>query len=121
MPCPVDQRRPQAPKVARVVFSDVVRFVGTLGETDRDGYLKEVEQSDLRDKNRHWLEPLVDDPIVVIGERCTNGQHRACPLRFSGATLAVLVSNTEELGEEADDWVVATQRIRAGCTSSFSA
>jgi hypothetical protein len=42
------------------------------------------------------------DSIRIRNKRYSNGQHRACALRFSGANRAVIEVDIELLGEETE-------------------
>ena len=54
---------------------------------------------------RGWLCSLFDDPVFIGGGSYTNGQHRGCALRFSGAERAAINTRDESLGMVCDDWV----------------
>jgi hypothetical protein len=51
-----------------------------------------------------WLESLFRDPVFIGGGSYTNGQHRGCALRFSGAERAAVVVGYEFLDEFSTDW-----------------
>jgi hypothetical protein len=65
-----------------------------------------------------WCRSLFVDPIVCRpkGRRVTNGQHRACALRASGAALCVVDVGDRYVGEPrpGDPW-----RRAAGDIASF--
>jgi hypothetical protein len=106
----VDRSRCRYHRANWLTIADVAaRIVDALGVADREAYLEEVKRSGIQGKDRFWLESLFEDPIVVTGGRYSNGQHRACALRFSGSARAVVVTDTEKLGEEPDDWVMISE------------
>lgn len=66
-----------------------------IGKADREKYLQEVERSGLRKRDRRWLDSLFRDPVSIGDGSFTNGQHRGCALRFSGARKAAVVTDHE--------------------------
>jgi hypothetical protein len=78
--------------------------VDALGRTDREDYVTAARQVRLRRKDRSWLWSLFADPVIIGGGSYTNGQHRGCALRFSGAERAAVVTGTESIGEQNVDW-----------------
>ena len=81
-----------------------VRILENLGPREPKDYLAAAERIRLRRRDRPWLFSLFRDPIIIVSSSYTNGQHRGCALRFSGAERAVVVTGTESLGEENADW-----------------
>jgi hypothetical protein len=57
----------------------------------------------IAEDDRGWLESLFFDPIDVAGGSYTNGQHRGCALRFSGAARAAVVTGDEFVETVYDD------------------
>ena len=56
--------------------------------------------SDLR-----WLVSLFEQPVIVTGGGYTDGQHRGCALRLSGAPRAVVVTGSEDVPlPRLNDW-----------------
>lgn len=81
-----------------------VRIIETLGRRDPDDYASAARDAPLRGRDRGWLVSLFSDPIYIGGGAYTNGQHRGCALRFSGAKRAAIATDDEILGEECTDW-----------------
>jgi hypothetical protein len=88
----------------RAIADESVRILKAVGPADTDVYAEAAERSRLRGRNRRLLQSLFDDPVVVVGGGFTNGQHRGCALRFSGATHTALVVGDERLGDEEIVW-----------------
>jgi len=88
----------------KAIADESVRIIEALGRQDANAYVAEARRSLLPETDRNWLVSLFDDPVVVRGRSYTNGQHRACALRFSGAYQAAIVTEYESLGEESEDW-----------------
>jgi hypothetical protein len=86
------------------IADESVRIVEELGARDQDDYLEAAERSALRDDDRGWLESLFFDPVDIAGGSYTNGQHRGCALRFSGAAKATVVTGDEFVETVVDDW-----------------
>lgn|GEM_PF-3636022 len=88
------------------IADESVRVIGELGphKVD-DNYLVEAEKSRLPGRDKEWLLSLFYDPVIVDGGSYTNGQHRGCALRFSGAARAAVVTDLESLGSASADWV----------------
>lgn len=93
----------------RAVADESVRIVAALGRRDEEDYLEAVASSALAERERDWLETLFSDPVDIAGGSYTNGQHRGCALRFSGAQRAAVVTGDESLGEVVDDWTYEGQ------------
>ena len=81
---------------------EVIEAVGLSAATE--DYIQTAEGKELDDDDRHWLLSLFTEPIIVIGGDYTDGQHRACALRFSGAARAAVVVDEKSLGSVVDDW-----------------
>jgi hypothetical protein len=75
-----------------------------LGRCDPIDYVVAAEALHLAEREEWWLTSLFDDPILIGGDGFTNGQHRACALRFSGAERAAIHVADESLGLECIDW-----------------
>lgn len=86
------------------VADESVRIIERLGPVAPEAYIYEANRSKLDEQDRRWLASLFCDPIDVAGGGFTNGQHRACALRFSGAERAALVVGDENLGAEEVVW-----------------
>jgi len=87
------------------IADESVRIVEELGRRDASDYRAGARRSALPETDRAWLESLFWDPVDVAGGGYTNGQHRGCALRFSGARRAAVVTDLEYLGEEEDNWI----------------
>lgn len=83
------------------------RLIDTLGRVAEDDYVNAARASKLRKKDRGWLVSLFSDPVFIGGGGYTNGQHRACALRFSGADRVPVSIGDELLGQECVDWTYA--------------
>ncbi|MCU1494509.1 MAG: hypothetical protein JWO62_2273 [Acidimicrobiaceae bacterium] len=88
----------------RAIADESVRIVEGLGVRDQEEYLAAAVRSGLGEDNLGWLKSLFFDPIDVAGGSYTNGQHRGCALRFSGAAKAVVVTGDEFVETVDDDW-----------------
>jgi hypothetical protein len=93
----------------RAIADESTRIVGSLGRCNIDDYEREVESSALKEREKGWLASLFGDPVVIEGESYTNGQHRGCALRFSGARRAAVVIGYETIGQECTDWTYEGQ------------
>ncbi len=89
----------------KTIADESVRILRRIGHENPDRYRAEVRKSKLPQRDRRWLDSLFADPIFVNGGTYTNGQHRGCALRFSGATHAAIHTNDESLGTVCNDWV----------------
>ncbi|MHB1526757.1 MAG: hypothetical protein ACYCZN_10845 [Candidatus Dormibacteria bacterium] len=87
----------------RSIANQGVAVLEELGARDDKDY-EEAARKRLRGQDRGLLESLFRDPILVGRGGYTNGQHRGCALRFSGAERAVVVIGTEESGEFEYPW-----------------
>jgi hypothetical protein len=88
----------------RAVADESVRIIQRLGQVDSEVYVDEADRSNLDDKARWLLHLMFAMPINVAGGEFTDGQHRSCALRFSGATHAALVVGVRSLGSEEEVW-----------------
>ena len=88
----------------RAIADESVRIIDLLGRRDPEDYAAAARRSPLRKTDRRWLVSLFADPIVIGRSSYTNGQHRGCALRFSGADRAAVVCGYESLDEECVDW-----------------
>ncbi|MHB1510135.1 MAG: hypothetical protein ACYCST_12225 [Acidimicrobiales bacterium] len=88
----------------KAIADESVRIIETLGELSSDDYVAESVRSPLNPDDREWLASLFNDPVRVGDGSYSNGQHRGCALRFSGAERAAVVTGYETLGEECTDW-----------------
>ncbi len=79
--------------------------VRILAGSESDGErLAEAVRSALPEVERRWLVSLFDDPVRIGGDSYSNGQHRGCALRFSGAQRAAINVRDEATGIESTDW-----------------
>jgi len=81
-----------------------VEILNRLGRCDPEEYADAAESMGLEDQDERWLVSLFADPIFIGGGGYTNGQHRACALRFSGAARAAIAIDDEVLGKVCTDW-----------------
>jgi len=88
----------------REIADESVRIIERLGRRDAEDYAHAAEQSPLRERDRGWLASLFNDPIFIGGGSYSNGQHRGCALRFSGAERAAIATGDESLGTKNVDW-----------------
>lgn len=93
------------------IADESVRIVDKVGRLKPEGqYLREARQSNLSDGDQswdsdlRWLISLFEQPIIIAGGGYTDGQHRACALRFSGAPRAVVVVGNEDVATRKNDW-----------------
>lgn len=90
----------------RAIADESVRILDACGDrADSDEYLDAVRRSPLADIEKRWLRSLFGDPVFIGGGSYTNGQHRGCALRFSGAERAAIHTSDESLGMLCIDWV----------------
>jgi hypothetical protein len=89
----------------KAIADESVRIIESLGRRDREDYDAEAERSTLAEEDRRWLVSLFAAPIVIGADMYTNGQHRGCALRYSGADRAAVVTGDESLGEELPEWI----------------
>ncbi|MDQ6884217.1 MAG: hypothetical protein M3077_08295 [Candidatus Dormibacteraeota bacterium] len=81
-------------------------IVASVDGRDPAAYLAAAEAVRLPNRDKIWLLSLFYDPIVLStdGEGYTNGQHRGCALRFSGAERAAVVVDFEAIVDDFADW-----------------
>jgi hypothetical protein len=89
----------------QTIANESVRILSRLGQRDADDYTAAALSVRLPNEEKRWLHSLFDDPVDVCGGGYTNGQHRGCALRLSGADRAAVVVDEESLGETSTDWV----------------
>lgn len=88
----------------RAIADESVRILETLGPQEPGSYIAAARASTLCEPEDGFLMSLFYDPVFIGGGSYTNGQHRGCALRFSGAERATVVTGTESLGTVCDDW-----------------
>lgn len=86
------------------IADESVRVIEALGRRDAQDYVEAAQHAHLRRDDLRWLVSLFADPIVVKDHSYTDGQHRGCALRFSGAHRAAVITGEEYLGEVSADW-----------------
>lgn len=75
------------------------------GDAPRETIRRAVSSARLGAPDQRWLSSLFVDPVVVTGgSSYTNGQHRGCALRFSGADRAAVVVGYRETDETEAVW-----------------
>lgn len=82
------------------------RIVDELPGVGDPDYLSAARNWPLLDRDRAWLMSLFFHPIVLDDDRkgYTNGQHRGCALRSSGADRAAVVVDGELTQYDDADW-----------------
>jgi len=89
----------------RWIADESVRIIAELGHAEVGDYIDAVDQMEGFDEKHLWLRTLFHDPVDIAGGEFTNGQHRACALRFSGARSAAMVVEDEYRGDEEQVWI----------------
>jgi hypothetical protein len=89
------------------VADESARIIGLSRVVEVEDFIGAAQRSSLPPQDRRWLTSLFVDPIVLANRSYTNGQHRGCALRFSGAKQAAVVIGYELLGEEPEPMRVA--------------
>jgi hypothetical protein len=89
------------------ITNESVRIVEALGEQDTERYVVDANHSYLTGSDRRGLVSLLTHPIDIRGGGYTDGQHRACALRFSGAARAAVVVREALVRQSCEDWVYA--------------
>jgi hypothetical protein len=86
------------------IADESARIVEVVGPLQPAGYyIQEARQSNLGSGDLswggdlRWLLSLFESPIIISGGAYTDGQHRGCALRFSGAELAAVVTRYENV------------------------
>lgn len=80
------------------IATTAVRIVYERGSQPTDHDISEVaEEAKLSKKNCMWLRSLFGDAIFIEGGSYTNGQHRGCALRVSGAPEIVVRCDGPEI------------------------
>lgn len=79
----------------KAIADESVRIITAFGQRQATVYATAAGQSPLPPEDRRWLWSLFDTPIHIDDGSYADGQHRACALRFSGATAAAVVVRTE--------------------------
>jgi hypothetical protein len=87
------------------IADESVRIITELGHVEPGQYIDAVDRIKRHRKDRSWLHSLFGDPIFIGGGGFTNGQHRACALRFSGATHAAMVVDDDHRGDDEQIWI----------------
>lgn len=89
----------------KLVADTSVELVLQLGgRADTSDYIEPVSKLCLPSMEKKWLASLFRDPIVVSGGQYTNGQHRGCAARFSGAERVAVVVDSELTTVEPTVW-----------------
>lgn len=88
----------------KAIADESVKIITTLGVQDTAGPYEGEANKRLSGRDRIWLASLFYDPIVVSDGSYTNGQHRGCALRFSGADRAAVVVGDEPTGKFEYPW-----------------
>jgi len=88
----------------QAIAKESVRIIAALEHQDAWAYRDAAQRSHLPGSDRWWLVSLFDDPIKIGGGSYSDGQHRGCALRFSGAAQAAVVVRSELIGRRNTDW-----------------
>ena len=90
----------------RAVADTSVAVVMSVDGSDPAAYVSAAEAVRLPKREKMWLLSLFHDPIVLSQDRAeyTNGQHRGCALRFSGADRAAVIVDFETIVEDVAEW-----------------
>jgi hypothetical protein len=90
------------------IADESIRVVEVVGKLKPDGYYKEeARKSALGKEDLKWLVSLFEHPVIISGGGYTDGQHRGCALRFSGASQAAVVTSHERVVTRKNDWQYA--------------
>jgi hypothetical protein len=82
-----------------------VRVLQDCGvHADLDDYMTAVYRAGLTGQDQAYLASLFSDPIDIAAGGYSNGQHRACALRFSGARAAAIITSRKSVGMHNIDW-----------------
>lgn len=88
----------------KAIANASARIINEVGVADSDEYLAATDKKWMRRRDRRWLRSLFFDAIDISANAYTNGQHRGCALRFSGAAQAAVVTRDEFVCEYSTDW-----------------
>lgn len=88
----------------KAVADASVEILKQLGRKDPNKYIAWVDRSDLTHHEKRWLQSLFKDPVTLGESQYSDGQHRGCALRFSGADRAVVRVRDEFVGQVSSDW-----------------
>jgi hypothetical protein len=87
------------------VANESARIVEIVGRLKPPGdYIEEARHSNLHGEDLRWLASLFETPIIIGGGWYTDGQHRGCALRFSGAPRAAVVTGYGSVATRRNDW-----------------
>jgi len=94
------------------IANESVRVVEAVGRLKtRNDYLSEARRGALGGQEEklgsdlRWLVSLFEKPVIISGGVYTDGQHRGCALRFSGAPRAAVVTGSARVALPAlNDW-----------------
>lgn len=88
----------------KAIVEQAIDIIATLGRQDEDAHVQAAMKAALPEVERAWLVSLFRDPVRIHPRGFTNGQHRACAMRFSGADKAIVVRRDQRLGTVCTDW-----------------
>ena len=89
----------------RAIAHESVRILEKLGDQNEDAYIATAGRWRRRTRDGRWLVSLFSQPDVVTKGAYSDGQHRGCALRFSGAARAAVATRYELAGRESGDWI----------------
>ena len=88
----------------RAIAEASVQIIEAAASSDRTQLAKIARSFRIPDVERRWLVSLFRDPLVIHQRQFSNGQHRGCALRFSGATYVAAVTRFTTRRGEPDVW-----------------
>ena len=91
----------------RRIADESVRIIQEVGPGEAAAYARAARRSHVPKIEREWLVGLFEDPVFVSERGFSNGQHRGCALRFSGAARAAVVTGYDRFGTMCTDWTYA--------------
>jgi hypothetical protein len=89
----------------RSVAEESVRILEAAASGSREEMSDRARRAELGEAERRWLVSLFDSPVDIRGGGYTDGQHRGCALRFSGAEAAAVVTGIRTRKVEPMVWV----------------
>jgi hypothetical protein len=81
-----------------------VAILSELGTRDDRRDFERAARARLKGRDREHLVSLFSSPITVSADRFTDGQHRSCAIRFSGAARVAVITGREDTGEFDSPW-----------------
>lgn len=88
----------------RRIADESVRIITELGQQPASAYERAARASDLPEDDCRWLVSLFSWPIKIGQATLSNGLHRSCALRLSGAAKAAVVVRQDPVDRYLSDW-----------------